>query len=249
MRTFLYCAAENAIVLLVLVSAQGAAASGKIVVANDDWTLSDGYGYPPNDPAVFATNVAHWFAAPGASFRAWSNNFGLTGTDLHNTMTGAGYTWTASTAGTFDLPTLKAYDAIFLGGYAPDPAPAAVLTAYVNQGGNVYVFGGAGLPGGGGAPAEAAYWNQFLNAFGLAFQPNYNTGNLDLPISSGHPIFANVDHLYQNGGSGIRDLDPSSSDNEVLVTHDGIGQYAVYVPEPGSLSLLLLGGLGLLRRR
>ena len=47
----------------------------------------------------------------------------------------------------------------------------AVLIDYVNAGGNVYLAGGTGA---GGAAAEAAQWNTFLNYFGLGFEPSYN---------------------------------------------------------------------------
>ena len=76
--------------ILLMVSAW---AQGKIVVANDEWTLSNsGYSNAP-DADRFARNVASWFTGGGSgNFLAYTNNFGLTGTQLANTMASAGYT-------------------------------------------------------------------------------------------------------------------------------------------------------------
>ncbi len=69
-----------------------AAQAGKIVVANDDWTLSNTGFIAPNDPDVFATNVAAWFTGGGTgSFLAYCNAHGLTESSLANAITGAGH--------------------------------------------------------------------------------------------------------------------------------------------------------------
>ncbi len=131
--------------------------AGKIVVNNDEWTLSNSGWSAPNDPGIFATNVATWFTGGGTgSFLAYSTNFGLTGSALNSAITTAGHTWTVSTAVTFDLPTLLGYDGVFLMGNAADNS---VLTQYVNAGGNVYLGAGTGL---GGPVAEAFYYPQIL---------------------------------------------------------------------------------------
>jgi len=137
----------------------GAWAQGKIVVANDEWTLSDtGYLNAP-DAGRFAKNVASWFTGGGSgNFLAYTNNFGLTGTELANTMANAGHTWTVSTAGTLNLSLMQNYDAIFLGGYYTNIV-IADLIQYVQNGGNVYLMGGTGV---GGAASEAGFWNPFL---------------------------------------------------------------------------------------
>jgi len=222
--------------------------SGKIVVANDEWTLSNtGYANAP-DADRFARNVANWFTGGSSgNFLAYTNNFGLTGTQLANTMTNAGHSWTVSTAGTLDLSLMSGYDAIFLGGYYTNIIISDLIT-YVQNGGNVYLCAGTGS----NAVYEANFWNAFLNAFGLAYEPRYNGINGNISITSPHPIFAGVSQLFQANGNSVIDLQPSNPNNEVLVSLGSDGLYAVYVPEPASMLALgagLAGLLGLRRRK
>lgn len=145
-----------------------------------------------------------------------------------------------------------AYDGIFLARYAsdlPSAIAAPVLTDYVNAGGNVYIAAGTGI---GGSAGEAEYWNAFLNNFGLGLVgTTYNGISGSIAISSPHAIFAGVDHLYQNNGNDVVDIDGADPKNQVLVSQGGHGLYAVYdpVPEPASAVALSAGVVGLLRRR
>src|SRR5882672_630001 len=70
-----------------------AAAGGRIVVANDEWTLSNqGFASAAN-PTQFVENVADWFTGGAAGhFLVRSGDFGLTGTSLASAMTSAGHT-------------------------------------------------------------------------------------------------------------------------------------------------------------
>ena len=172
-------------------------AGGKIVVANDEWTLSNtGFARSP-DAAIYALNVASFFT-DGAlgNFLAFSTNFGLTQSELAATIRGAGHTWEVSTTVDFSLPSLLEYDAIFLAG---DPVDTTVLIDYVNNGGNVYLAGGVTS-----SPVEADRWNPFLNAFGMSFASPVNGigGNIDVS-SATHPIFDGVARLYQVNGRSI----------------------------------------------
>jgi hypothetical protein len=206
-----------------LVLCASASAQGRIVVAHDDWTLSDqGFASAPTT-GQFVRNLADWFTGglPG-TFRAWSNNSAYTETQLALTMSTAGHTWVVSTTGTFDLATLQQYDGLFVGGYAVGIDPD-VLTQYVQAGGNVYVC--AGMLGGSFA---ANAFNPFLANFGLAYAPAYNgIGGLHA-ISSAHPIFAGVPGLYGANGNSVSLTANPPAAAQVLVTQSGQGLFAVF---------------------
>jgi YVTN family beta-propeller protein len=196
-------------------------ATGKIVVVNDDWVLSNTGFAAPNDPGKFATNVAAWFTGgrPG-NFHAYSDHFGLTGSSLASAMTSAGHTWTTGTTGfTFDLATLQKYDGIFL---LVAPADDEVLIDYVESGGNVYLAYS-------GDPSHLdEQYNTFVNHFGLGLGVINNGIAGNVAISSPHPIFASVDSLYNVNGSDILDLAPADPGQTVVVSYNGHGLYAVY---------------------
>ncbi len=229
--------------------------AGKIVITNDEWTLSD-YGFlQTEDTGTFAENVGSWFTeGDTGNFLAYSSNMALNGNFLESTMTSAGHDWTVSTSLTFDMATISTYDAIFLAGTATD---TSILIDYVNAGGNVYLAGGTGW---GGAVEEAARWNPFLNAFDMGFDSPYNGIEGNVAINSDHAIFDGVNYLYQDLGSDTLELVADNPNTDVLVSQDGHGLYAVYddsqnaepVPEPATIFLLgagLFGIVGIKRRK
>ena len=233
----------------------GTAWAGKIVVNHDEWTLSNtGFSSAP-DAAVFADNVARFFTGGGVgNFHAFSGNFGLTGSSLATAMSNAGHTWTVGTGITFDLATLQTYDGIFLAGTTAG-VNTAVLTSYVQAGGNVYLAGGTGN---GGAVGEAAFWNPFLNSFGLGFGSPYNGVGGNLAIGGTHQIFNNVSTLYHNNGNPVLDTNLGDPGGQIVLSNNGKDLYGVYdstvVPLPAAawMGLSLLGGVGVtgkLRRR
>jgi len=199
-------------------------AQGRVVVAHDEWTLSNnGFAAAPASTAQFARNVADWFTGgqPG-NFRVWSGNFGLTGSQLTQAITGAGHTWTVSTAGAFDLATLQRYDAVFLG-VTPTNVDVGALTQYVQGGGCVYVCAGSGGPS-----VAANSWNTFLGASGLSYASAYNNLSGLRSISSIHPLFAGVASLYESNGNSITFGGTPSANAQILVTTGTQGLYAVY---------------------
>lgn len=245
------------------------ASAGRIVLNHDEWTLSN-RGFVAeggiNDPGVFINNVMHWFTGGGpAVVHAWSTNVIMIDTRLERALVDGGHTYTTGITGPFTLERLLMYDALILTGDKP-PGPVArysrILIDYVEGGGNVYLAGGTGV---GGAVDEAARWNTFLNHFGFELSASYNVIRSTMrPIHSTHPIFDDVDHLYDDNGSSIFDLEPANPDNEILVSLGGAGLYAVYdphpfgpgpgpapgpVPIPGTPVLLVLGLLALARGR
>lgn len=240
------------------------AQAGTIVVNGDEWTLSDsGYSLAGASNAdTFAQNLIAFLdgdGVAGGNALIYSTNFGLTGSNLNTSLTSAGYAVTTSTATTFDLTTLMGYDAIFLGGggFAKDDA---VLAAYVNAGGGVYIAAGTGF---GGAAGEAALWNGFLTEFGLELGTVYNGVAGNQPAGTG-PLFDGVTQLYFDNANTVY-ANPAEAGSSIrMSTAAGIGLIGVYrsgtapppppngVPLPGTIALLGIG-LGLagvsLRRR
>jgi hypothetical protein len=215
------------------------ASAGRIVINHDEWTLSN-RGFIAaggiNDPGVFIDNVMNWFTGGvPAVVHAWSTNEIMIDTRLHDALIGGGHTYTNGITGPFNLARLEMYDAIILAGDKPPGTLGAysqTLIDYVEGGGNVYIAGGTGV---GGAPDEAARWNAFLNHFGFGFGDAYNViRSTQRPILSTHPIFDGVDHLYDDNGNTIFDLEPLNPDNQILVTQGAAGLYAVYDPNPDS---------------
>jgi hypothetical protein len=216
-------------------SAAPTQAAGRIVVANDDWVLSNTGFAAPNDPSTFATNVAAWFTGgrPG-KFHAYSDHFGLTGGSLAAAMTAGGHTWTTGTASfNFDLATLRQYDGIFL---LVAPADNQVLIDYVEAGGNVYL-----AYSGDGSRLDEQY-NPFVNHFGLGLGTINNGIVGNVATNDSHSIFAGVDHLYNVNGSDIVDLAPDDPRQGILVSQNGHGLYAVYDGRTGVFSAPDLAG-------
>ena len=199
----------------------------KIFINNDEWTLTDvGFQQAPVGTPIYVANLADWFTGgqPG-NFLAYSNNFGLNGAMLRNRMAALGHTYTVSTSGPLTLARMQQYDAIFLGGYYSGFTQADLI-AYVQGGGNVYIAAGTGA---GGAAAEAAAWNTFLDAFGLRFAPAYNgVGGVYNPSAIPHPVFSGVTQLYANNGNTVLPGSTPIADTIIYKNAGGVGLFGVY---------------------
>ncbi|MEG5000965.1 lamin tail domain-containing protein [Microcoleus sp. B4-D4] len=190
---------------------------GKIFLANDASTLSNvGFEQSP-DAAIFAKNIAHWFAGgrPGKFHSYLDPDLAESESALAETMTEAGHTWTVG----YDIP--EDVDAIFTHEICIDETRIRDL---VGAGGNVYLAAETENED----YAEAYNFNWFLWEVGLQFKEGYNGISGNQPINSDHPIFAGVKSLYQRNGSSIIDFQPDEQANQILVSSpDGEGLYAI----------------------
>jgi hypothetical protein len=198
---------------------------GKILVAHDEYALSDhGFTVAPG-ARQFALNVGAWLAngRPGR-FLVHSSSPGLTGTRLAQTMERAGHDWTVDADAELTLSTLLQYDAVFIGG---DEVDNALLIDYVRAGGGVFLVGGTGL---GGNVFEAAHWNMFLGAFGLRFDPNYNVARQPgvYAVPANEPLFRGVGSLYEQVGNTITRVSATDPNTRILMSDGRLGLYATY---------------------
>lgn len=177
--------AATMVLLATALAVSPAFGAGKVVVAADEWPLSDyGYRFAP-DTERFAQNLAAFFTGsdrPGR-FLVYSTNWGLGGDRLATTMRAAGHTWTLKNPATAPNEDFSKYDAVFVG---QTSVSAHRLTDYVNAGGHVYVVSGTGY---GGADTS---WNTFLAGFGLQVASRTSSRAGVVPIHSSHPLFDGV---------------------------------------------------------
>jgi RHS repeat-associated protein len=191
----------------VWVQAGASGRPGTIIVNNDEWTLSDqGFINAPT-VAQFARNVADWFKRGATGkFLVYSDNFGLRGNALANTIRAAGHTWVLQTSPAPTLESLRQYDAVFLCGI---PMSADVLHAYVREGGSIYLCGQ-------GYGQDQTWWNPFLAEYGLRFGP-VNPVFGTAPVTSSHPLLAGVQSLFYYNGNDVELLPtPNVTNNEII---------------------------------
>lgn len=235
---------------------------GTIVAIGDEWLMSnDAFVQNAASTTQLALNVADLLSGgqAGADFLVYSDNFGLRGSTLASTMTGAGYGWDATATITLDLPTLQAYDAVLLSGeLGRTPADIAVLSEYVIQGGSVLVLGGTS----GSASSIADAWNPLLALGGLEFGRTKFAGSFvdEYALSDGASLIDDgvAQITWGNGQNVIQTGVPLTSGGVEFVTADfsGVGLSSaepvigVYqIPAPGAWAVLALATGAAARRR
>ncbi len=221
--------------------------AGEIFVSNDEWMFTDAYlNSASNNDAVFAQNIAGWLTGGSGKILIDSSNFGLNGSALNSELTLLGYNVTEAPG----TASFAGYNAVFVAG---DPVGNTALINYVKAGGSVFLEAGTGN---GGASAEAAQWNTFLNAFGLNLVPVYNGVGAgsepggDINVSAfqtqggySSALFGGVNNVYIWNGNDVS-LSGSGPGNQIW--NDATGGNGLYgawkgtvTPEP--VSMLLMG--------
>jgi hypothetical protein len=219
--------------------------AGSIIVNSDEWPLSNtGYSTAgASNAGTFATNAASFLTGGSGSILIYSNNGGLDQSNLQTSLTGAGYSVTEDTAlaTTFNLPTLSAYKAIFLGGDALTAGQLTVLSSYLAAGGGIYIAAGTGFTS---AAAEAAQWNVILNPNGLSLASVYNGISGNILVSSASPVLAGVTQLYYNDGNTVSSIGPGGT---VITSEPQSGAGLIGIsggattPEPSTSALVAAG--------
>lgn len=181
----------------------GPPTTGRLVVASDDWVLSDtAFGALPDDTARFARNLAAWLTGtPGQGrIHAYSDFFSYTGQQLASTLGGAGYTFTVGLATAFDLPTLSTFDAVMVGIPLLDAGQMDALSRYLDTGGRVYLHAGNGIDDPDLVPGT---WNPLLSRFGIQLQRGFDGLLGPVTLASTHPLLEGVSRIYVNAGHPI----------------------------------------------
>jgi len=219
----------------------------KVVVSHDEWFTYDGY-FGANEQ-TFVSNALGWFGLGGSgNILLYSSNTFLTNATFQSYLTGMGYTVTVDVA----PASFAGYGAVFSEGVAG--LDGAGLASYAAGGGNVMYIGGTGI---GGAAAEAAYSNSFLNGVGLSFASSYNglgtvnTSGFAAMGPFGAPLFTGVSSMFANNGQNISATGLTGWTTQVFSDVAGNGVFAAAelsrttVPEPGTIVLLVTGLLAL----
>jgi hypothetical protein len=186
-------AASNEVIVQV-----GTTPVGIIVLANDDWLLSDvAFNRLPVDTSNLVVNLGRLLAPRTGRIHIYSDYFSLTGVQLATTLRNAGFTVTTSVNISFDVATLSTYDAVLLGVPFATPAQLQVLDQYVARGGNLYIHGGNGAAVPNLVPNT---WNPLLTRYGLSFTTGFNGLLGNITVTSGYPLLNGVSRVYIDQG-------------------------------------------------
>jgi choice-of-anchor C domain-containing protein len=217
--------------------------TGRVVLAHDVNPLS--VSLATANEAKFAVNVARWITA-GNSGRLLAVDSNPLDTRAKysqlviDAIAAAGFTTDVTNRINYTTEELSEYDGIFVGQLGPSGAvfDNQILVDYIRNGGGVYLYSGVldGRPN-----EEVIAWEDFLSPIGLAYgdggTSRYNEFYGSIPVSSSHPIFSGISELRAANGVSLRDTESDNPLNQVLITYQGEGVYAVY---DGQLSENLL---------
>ncbi len=194
---------------------------GKIFVANSGSTFSNtGFEKSP-DTATFVKNLANWFTGGRPSkFYFYREEDDSSYSAMTEAIAQAGHTWNT------EYNELENVDVIFTS--LSIDFPEDLLMNAVKSGVSICI-----IPDYDGSENEfedggGIGWNWSLLPFGLQYNNRYNGISGNQPINSNHPIFAGVKSLYQVNGTSIMDFQPEESANQILVSQDGEGLYAIF---------------------
>jgi hypothetical protein len=204
------------------------AVPGRIVMSHDDWAFTETAFASTPDAAAYVAAIASWFTdgAPG-SFIGFGWAFHLGAPQLSPIFESAGHTYSRSDATSFALEELQAYDGVFLGAWPfGEDGNAEILRAYVEGGGNVYLYGGTNFYGSIGA--DSAVLNSFLQPFGLAVADQIDGFQGVISVDSAHPVLAGVDSLYADFGTEVFDTHPADPRSAVVGRSGSVGVVAVF---------------------
>lgn len=198
-----------------------------IVVGHDVNTLATHPTAASGQESLFAVNVATFLTTgsatknlllfesnPGNRFRNYSSR-------VITALENAGFDVTVTSDYTTDL---LGFDAIFAAQnfQLPSFLDNNSLIDYVEDGGSVYLAGGAGII----ASDEALGWNTFLNHYGLGFDDVGYNGLNSVTISGSHSIFDGITSLGSGNGQTIVDLG-TNPNAQILQFSGSQGVYAV----------------------
>lgn len=181
-------------ILLLACFATSLAKSDTVIVAGDEWLLSNqAFMQNPSNATEFAINVANSLSGTEYLIIGDADSTLAYGTEFLSVMSWIGKNLTVNREEPFSSDLLEGVDAVFLAGKVGSGAGmnADILNTFVLGGGDVYLSLATGKFG--SAAAEANAWNPFLNKFGLTADSSW------FPSQSILDIFTTQDgHLLEN---------------------------------------------------
>lgn len=242
------------LVLGLLTSATSVAASGKVVLIGDEWTLTDNAFSTNQTEAEDLVDALDTFLG-SERYGVYSNNFAY-GPSLDAYITGRD----DDIEDVSSIGAIGAYDTIFLAGLlgrADDATNLSIWENYIDAGGNVVITLGTGEffnPAG-----EAAAWNPLTTQYGLtAGTVWFESGLRNEPVSGGS-FSGTVSAMRWGNGQTVS----ATGDAEIAINGAfagtafadagivGLSETAAPIPLPAGIWLLGTGlaGIVALRRR